>query len=166
MLKPIELSVTAPGKSSRGTISPIEACQLGLNSAVPEPIRKVNTSSSQGVSRPISPSTASSSDTSAMPLCAMIITMRRSKLSASAPAAMENTMIGSVAAACTSATILCELVSVVIIQPAPTDCTSPPRLDTSVASHSSRNVSCRNGASTGARSLIITPHVNSTTRPS
>src|SRR5690554_2038550 len=89
-----------------------------------------------------------------MPPWAISMTMRRSKLSAKAPAAMEKTMMGSVVDACTSATMLCESVSVVIIQPAPTDWTNPPRLETSVASHSSRNVSCLKGASSDGLSDI------------
>ena len=44
--------VTADGMSSRGTIAPTEACQAGALSAAPQPIRKVNSSSSQGVIRP------------------------------------------------------------------------------------------------------------------
>ncbi|MNL87750.1 hypothetical protein D3C87_2170730 [compost metagenome] len=63
-------------------------------------------------------------------------------------------MMGRVVEACTRAIMLCESVSVVIIHPAPTDCTSPPRFDTSVASHNSRNVSFRNGANTDGRSAI------------
>ena len=42
-------SATAAGRSARGTMSPTEACQDGLFSAVPQPIRKVKASSSQGV---------------------------------------------------------------------------------------------------------------------
>ena len=141
----------APGRSLRGTISPIDACQDGLNSAVPHPMRNVKLSSNHGLSMPRKARTASISDTTIMPLWAMIITVRRSKLSAKAPAAIEKTMIGSVVDACTSATILCDVVSVVIIQPAPTDCTSPPRFDTSVASQSSRKVSWRKGARTDGR---------------
>src|SRR5690606_21108 len=56
--------------------------------------------------------------------------------------------------------MLCEVVSVVIIHPAPTDCTSPPRLDTSVASHSMRKVSCRKGASMEGRSDMVRPNGN------
>src|SRR5690606_30618238 len=44
-----------------------------------------------------------------------------------------------------------------IIQPAPTDWTNPPRLETSVASHSSRNVSCLKGASSDGLSDISLP---------
>ena len=46
------LSATAAGRSARGTMSPTEACQAGLLSAVPQPIRKVKASSSQGVISP------------------------------------------------------------------------------------------------------------------
>ncbi|MNL65157.1 hypothetical protein D3C87_1894500 [compost metagenome] len=52
MLKPMLLSATAAGRSSRGTMSPTEACQDGLLSAVPQPMRKVKSRSSQGVISP------------------------------------------------------------------------------------------------------------------
>jgi hypothetical protein len=52
MLKPMELSATAAGTLARGTMSPTEACQAGLFSAVPESIRKVKASSVHGVIQP------------------------------------------------------------------------------------------------------------------
>lgn len=55
--------------------------------------------------------------------------------------------MGKVADAVTSATICSELVSVVIVQPAATACTSPPRLDIRVANQSERKTGFENGAS-------------------
>ena len=52
MLKLTLFSATAAARSRRGTISPTEACQDGLLSAVPQPIRKVKASSSHGVTSP------------------------------------------------------------------------------------------------------------------
>jgi len=52
ILKPTLFNVTAPGRSTRGTMSPTEACQDGLFNAVPQPMRKVKKRSSQGESQP------------------------------------------------------------------------------------------------------------------
>ena len=70
MLKATLFSVTAAGTSRRGTMSPTEDCQAGLLSAVPQPIRKVKVSSSQGVIRPNQAKTASRIETSSMKACA------------------------------------------------------------------------------------------------
>ncbi len=133
MLKPMLLSETAAGRSSRGTMSPTEACQAGLLSAVPQPMRKVKVSSSQGVMRPCQAQSVRAMETTSMKHWADSISLRRSKLSASAPAATENSMIGSEVEACTSATMLAEGEMEAIIQAAPTDCTSPPKLEMRLA---------------------------------
>ena len=83
--------------------------------------------------------------------CAISMTRRRSKLSAIAPAASENSMIGSVVEACTSATMLAEAAIVVIIQAAPTAWISPPKFEARVASQIARNVGFLSGASAEAR---------------
>ena len=59
-------------------------------------------------------------------------------MSASAPAPIASSMIGSVFEACTSAISVALSVSWVISQAAPTACTRPPKFDTSVALHSRR----------------------------
>jgi hypothetical protein len=51
-LNPMLFSATAAGRSSRGTMSPTEACQDGLLRAVPQPRRKVKMSRSHGVTIP------------------------------------------------------------------------------------------------------------------
>ena len=84
---------------------------------------------------------------------AISITRRRLKLSATAPAASEKTMIGSVVEACTSATMLAEVVIVVIIQAAPTACTSPPKFETRLASQIARKIGLLSGARAEARGL-------------
>ena len=121
MLKPMLLRVTAPGKCARGAMSPTEACHAGLLNAEPQPMRKVNMSSSHGVIRPVHAHTASPIETANMKLCAPSITLRRSRLSAIAPAMSDNSMIGNVTDACTSATMSADLAIDVIIQAAPTD---------------------------------------------
>ena len=62
------------------------------------------------------------------------------------PAISENSMIGKVFDACTSATRLCWVVRLVISQPAPTAWISPPRFDASVADQRLRKVGLRKGA--------------------
>ena len=139
-LNPTLFSTTAAGRWARGTMSPTDACQAGLLSAVPQPIRKVNPSSVQGVSTPNHATAVSATETASMKSCATSITRRRLKLSATAPAASENTMIGSVVDACTSATMLADVVIEVISHAAPTACTRPPKFEARLASQIARNV--------------------------
>ena len=139
-LKPTLLSATAEGRWARGTMSPTDACHEGLLSAVPQPIRKVKPSSAHGLSSPNQAARASPTETASMKNWAVSMTPRRGKLSATAPAASEKIMIGSVVDAWTSATMSAESVSVVIIHAAPTDWISPPKLEASVASQIARNV--------------------------
>lgn len=77
----------------------------------------------------------------------MSITFRRSKLSAKTPASNEKIMMGSVTDDCTSATMLCDSVSDVIIQAAPTAWTSPPKFEARAAIQSTRKVWFRKSAS-------------------
>ena len=63
-------------------------------------------------------------------------------------------MIGSVVEACTSATMLAEVVIVVIIHAAPTACTSPPKFEARLASQIARNVGFLSGARAEARGLV------------
>src|SRR5690606_7678520 len=123
--------------------------------AVPQPMEKVKVSSNQGVSSPANPKIAMPAETTIIMICAVSMMLRRSKLSARAPAASEKILMGRVVAACTRATISSELEMDVISQAAPTACTSPPRLDASVAVHSARKVRCRNGARADALSGIF-----------
>ncbi len=94
MLKPNPLRRTAPGTSARGNMSPTEACHAGAMKAMPHPIRKVNSSSNQGVINPAHAHTASAIDTISMKTCATIMTLRRSTLSAIAPAASASSTMG------------------------------------------------------------------------
>src|SRR4051812_33828344 len=80
-------------------------------------------------------------------------TRRRSKLSATAPAASEKIMTGSVVEACTSATRSAEPVVAVISQAAPTDWMRLPRLDARLASHTARKIGWLKGASARDRSV-------------
>ena len=141
-------SATADGNVSAGTCSLTEACHAGPNSAMPLPTMKQNASRISGVRRPsqastdsaVAPASAIESETSA--------TMRRSYMSAMAPAGIAISMIGSIKAVCTSATLSADDVICVIAQAAPTPWINSPRLDSRLASQIRRNTECRNGAAT------------------
>ena len=66
-----------------------------------------------------------------------------------APASRENSMMGNVVEACTSATFRALSLSVVISHDAPTACTSPPKLDESDASQIARKIGIRRGDGPG-----------------
>jgi len=78
MLKPMLFSVTASGKSARGTMSPTEACQDGLLSAVPQPMRNVKKRSSPGVIQPRRAHAVSRTETTSIMDCAVSMIRRRS----------------------------------------------------------------------------------------
>src|SRR6195952_5691142 len=114
------LSATAEGSVSAGTCSLTEDCQAGPNSAMPQPTMKQNASRIFGVTRlshaitvsAVAPISEIDSDTSA--------TMRRSYMSAMAPAGIEISMMGSISAVCTKATLSADEVIWVMAQAAPT----------------------------------------------
>ena len=139
-------SATAAGSVSAGTCSLTEDCQAGPNSAMPQPTTKQNASRIFGVTRSshaitasaVAPTSAMASETSA--------TTRRSYMSAMAPAGIEISMIGSISAVCTSATLSADDVICVIAQAAPTPWIRRPRLESRLASQMRRNTACRSGA--------------------
>ena len=69
-------------------------------------------------------------------------------MSAMAPAGIEISMIGSINAVWTSATLSADDVICVIAQAAPTPWIKSPRLDNRLASQMRRNTACRSGAVT------------------
>ena len=74
--------------------------------------------------------------------------MRRSYMSAMAPAGIEISITGSISAVCTSATLSAEDVIWVMAQAAPTAWIRRPRLESRLASQIRRNTECRSGAVT------------------
>src|SRR5579862_4385195 len=114
------LSATADGKVSLGTCSLTDDCHAGPNSAMPLPTTKQNANRISGVTRPshastdrhVAPVSEIESETSA--------TMRRSYMSAMAPAGIEISITGSIKAVCTSATLSADDVIWVIDHAAPT----------------------------------------------
>ena len=140
MLKPMLLKATAPGSSPRGTMSPTDACHAGELNAAPLPIRKVKSSSSHGVMTPDHVQIASAIDTTSMNTCAPSIILRRSKLSAIAPATSENSTTGSATDACTSATMSADCAIESISQDAPTDWIIPPKCEETLANQTLRKI--------------------------
>ena len=67
-------------------------------------------------------------------------------MSAMAPAGIEISMIGSISAVCTSATMSADDVICVIAQAAPTPWIRRPRLESRLASQIRRNTACLKGA--------------------
>jgi hypothetical protein len=84
-------------------------------------------------------------DTPSRKSCEASMSLRRSKLSAMAPAISENSMIGSVVEACTRAMKSADAPIEVISQAAPTDWISPPKLEAKLASQTARKMRCRKG---------------------
>jgi len=121
-------------------MSPTEACHAGALNAAPQPMEKVNISSSHGVIQPRQAHSISATDTTNMNSCAPSITRRRSKLSAIAPETSDSSTTGSVSDACTSATMSGEPEIEIISQAAPTDWMRPPRLLSVLASQTLRNI--------------------------
>src|SRR5436305_3946376 len=113
-------SATADGNVSGGTCSLTDDCQAGPNSAMPQPTRKQNASRIAGVMSPNQASTVSAVAPEREIASEMSATMRRSYMSAIAPAGIEINMIGSISAVWTSATLSAEDVICVIAQAAPT----------------------------------------------
>src|SRR5262245_25007985 len=88
-----------------------------------------------------------------MKSCAVIMTLRRSKLSAMAPDASEKSMIGRAVEAWTRATIPAESVIEAIIQAAPTAWIRLPKFATRFAVQIALYVSCLKGERKDARPI-------------
>src|SRR6201986_746204 len=110
------LSATAEGSVSVGTCSLTEDCQAGPNSAMPLPTMKQKASSVVGVIRPSQASTVSAVAPDSAIKSETMATIRRSYMSAMAPAGIEISITGSINAVCTSATLSAEDVIWVIAQ--------------------------------------------------
>src|ERR1700761_5198609 len=113
-------NATAEGSVSAGTCSLTEDCQAGPNSAMPVPTTKQKASSVEGVIRPSQASTVSAVAPDNAIESETIATMRRSYISAMAPAGIEISITGSINAVCTSATLSADAAIWVIAQAAPT----------------------------------------------
>ena len=137
-------------------MSPTDAYQAGPLIAVAQPTRKVKASSDQGVSKSIQANNAKRAETNSIDSWQASMTRRRSRLSATAPAQRESSMIGKVVDAGTSATSMGEPDSDVIIHAAPTDWISPPKFDARLANHTARKMGMAKGVGAGGESASDT----------
>src|SRR3954452_13761578 len=113
-------SATADGSTEGGTCSATEDCQAGPKSAMPLPMTKQKVSRTFGVTWPVQSSSVSMLAPTSESTSETSDTTRRSYMSATAPAGIEISMIGSISAVCTSATLSAYAVICVIAQAAPT----------------------------------------------
>src|ERR1700719_4974712 len=139
-------SATADGNVSDGTCSETEDCQAGPNSAMPLPTTKHSASRIGGVTRLSQASTVNAVAPESAIDSEIRATIRRSCMSAMAPAGIEISITGSISAVCTSATLSADDVICVIAQAAPTAWINKPRLESRLASQILRNTECRSGA--------------------
>ena len=165
MLKPMLPRVTAAGRSSRGTISGMLACQAGPFSAAPRPSRKVKERRIQGV-------VAWAAVNAQRPKAAAVIQVwvissrrRRSSTSATAPEGSESRNIGRLVAAWTSATRVGDGLSVVIIHDAPTFWNQVPMFEATLAIQSQRKIVCRSGLQVERVGGLATGGAYSTPQP-
>ena len=112
----------------------------------PSPSKNVKPSNIHGVTTWSSVSTPNAPEASTIQPCVISIKRRRSTMSARAPAGRITRNTGNATAACTSPTINGDMVSMVIIQPAPTACIHVPMYEMMAAIHRARNRGSRNGA--------------------
>ena len=145
MLMPRPLSASAGPSSFLGTSCGSTARKAGVSNAEPASSTKIRMRSVIGVIAPITVSTHRSSITASIKICATMRSLRRSTMSASAPAGSANRNIGSAVAALTSDTQIGDGSSVVISQPVPTLATQAPIFATSVAVHTVRKAGTASG---------------------
>lgn len=138
MLKLMLARVMASGRSSRFTSSGCTACQAGPLRAAPVAMRKVKRRMVQGAIAPKRVRSPRARAAKSIQACATRSTRRRSRTSAKAPAGSERKNIGRLEAACTSATMVGDEVSVVIVQEAPTFWNQVPRFEKRPAIQSAR----------------------------
>ena len=146
-LMPTPLSATAGRRCSRGTSCGMIESQAGAMRAAAVPPRKLKPRSAAGVARPDHTRSPKPATSAATITWTTINNRRRSTISASAPPASANRNIGSEFATCTSATTSGSGSRLVISHPAAAFCIQVPILDTTVATHSTAKVGCRNGLS-------------------
>lgn len=121
-------------------------CQAGLISAMPLPTTKQRANNRVGVVKLNQPSAPSAVAPHNSIESATTATIRRSCMSAMAPAGIEITITGSNNAVCTKATWFAEDVISVIAQAAPTPWIKRPRLAKRLASQMRRKVRWCRGA--------------------
>src|ERR1041385_2884162 len=146
-VKPTLPSAIAEESSGFGTISGIDACHAGQLTAPPMLRKKDKRSSTPGVTPPVNARTPRRAAATSIQICVKMRILRRSRMSASAPAGSEKRNMGRVTAVSRSPTSAGEGVSVVISHPSPPSCIQVPMLETIEAIQSARKSGWLNGLS-------------------
>src|SRR5208337_4118996 len=153
------LSATAEGSASAGTCSLTDACHAGPNKAIPLPMTKQETRRRTGVTTPSHARTESKIEPTNAIDRATSPTIRRSNISAIAPAGVDTNATGSINDVWTNATKSADEEICVIVHAAPTPRTKMPRLDSRLAVQMRRNTAWRKGEkmprADGARLLAV-----------
>jgi hypothetical protein len=139
-------SDTVSGINSRGTSSGTIACHAGLFIAEPALSRNVNASSAHGEICPRNVNTVSSATAASIHACQKISSLRRSKMSAVAPASSPSSNTGNEAAVCISAISSGDEVRTVISHVPAVSCIHVPTDEMVDAIQRSRNSAIRSGA--------------------
>ena len=140
------LRETVSGMRSRGTSSGTMACHAGLFMAEPTLSRAVKARSVQGEMCPRKVKTASRVTEVSIQACQKMRSLRRSKMSAVAPARRPKRSTGRDAAVCMSAMSRGEAVSAVMSQVPAVSCIQVPTEETVDAIQRSRKSGIRRGA--------------------
>src|ERR1700678_3828926 len=139
-------SETVSGISSRGTSSGTIACHAGLFIAEPKLSRKVNASNAHGDTWPKKVRMARIPTEHSIHACQKISSLRRSKMSAVAPASSPRSNTGRLAAVCISAINRGDAVSQVISHVPAVSCIHVPTDEMVLAIQRSRKRTIFNGA--------------------
>ncbi len=145
-LKPALLREMASGSCSLGITSGTIACHAGLFMAAPMLSRKVRISRIHGEMMSKNVRTLSRATADSIHPCQKMSSLRRSKISAVAPAGRPRTTTGRLAAVCMSAISRGEGVSTVISQVPAVSCIHEPTFETTEASHKSLNRGTERGS--------------------
>ena len=133
MLKPTLLAAIAGRRSFFGTSTGVIDCHAGAVSALNAPIRNVKTRRLSGVTRSSATMAANAAAIAVLTTSPAIRNLRRSTMSASAPAGIAIRKIGRLAATWTSATVNGSGLRFVISQPDAAAYIQVPTLETTVA---------------------------------
>src|SRR6185503_15272620 len=138
MLKPAEFKATADPSLETGTRSGVSAGHAGSFIKAPAPSRKVKNSSRAGVQVDVIVRIPRMSAAATMELWVKSRNLRRSTMSASAPAGKAINSTGRLRATCTSDTHMGDRVSEVISQPVAMFCIQLPVWEITAATHKLR----------------------------
>lgn len=140
-------SATACDRFSLGTVSGINAAQAGAIKAPPVPNKKVKHNTAKGEASFLHTKNANSAAASIINTLMKISSLRRSIISANAPAGSASKRTGKVVDVCTNATINGDVLKSAINQLAATEFIQVPIFEISAASQNRVKVRCLKGVS-------------------